>query len=86
MTQACAEEAAATGVEVLVAATGTEEDSQSAQVEESVLTGSTYLVVVLVDAIVMVVVASSELQSAQVDVLVVAGSTGVTEDQSAQVS
>jgi hypothetical protein len=70
-------------LEVLAAATG-EEELQSAQVLESALTGSTYLVVVRVEATVTVVVSSSEVQSAHVEVE--AGSTGVLVDQSAQVS
>ena len=59
---------------VLAAATGTApNDSQSAHVEESVLSGSTYLVVVLVEATVTVVVGST--QSPQPVVAVDVGST-----------
>lgn len=63
-----------------------EEDSQSPQVAESVLTASMYFVVVLVEAKVTVVVSSTELQSAHVVVPVEAGSTGALVAQSAQLS
>jgi hypothetical protein len=76
-------------LEVLAAATEESEvETQSAQVDDSVLTGSTYFVVVRVEARVMVVVSSTAVQSPQVPVSlsVVAGSTGTLVDQSPQVS
>lgn len=82
-------DSAATGIahdEVLAAATDSEEEVQSAQVLDSVAaTGSTYLVVVRVEASVMVVVCSSDDQSPQVVVSVETGFTGEVEAQSAQV-
>ncbi len=78
---------AGAALEVLTAATDEAEvDSQSAQVVESVLTGSTYLVVVRVDAKVTVVVSSTEVQSPHVVVPVEAGSTGALVAQSAHLS
>lgn len=61
---------------MLAAATDeAEEEPQSAQVVESVLTGSTYLVVVSVEAKVTVVVSSTDDQSPQVVESVLAGLT-----------
>ena len=78
------------GDQVLAGATDEAEDGdelQSAQVLESVLTGSTYLVLVTVEAWVIVVVSSTEDQSPHVDsVPDVVESTGAVEDQSIHVS